>query len=66
MKLVPVERVDLMYPARTDANGITWYRPADNYGWTALPEFAHLSYFNPNAMVLQSATPSTPKREENK
>ena len=53
MKLVPVERVDLTYPARTDANGVTWYRPADNYGWTSLPEFAHPSYFNPNALVVR-------------
>lgn len=62
MKLVPVERVDLLYPARTDDNGITWYRPADNYGWTSDPDQA---YFNPHAMVLQSATP-TPHRKENK
>lgn len=58
MKFVPVERVDLTYPARTDSNGVTWYRPADVYGWTSIPEFAHPSYFNPHAMVLQIASPS--------
>jgi hypothetical protein len=66
VKLVPVRRVDLEYPARTDGNGVTWYRPADTdapWGWTALAEFAHPSYFNPNALVLQIAIPS---REENK
>ena len=62
VKPVPVERVDLMYPARTDANGTTWYRPRDKYGWTSLPEQAHLSYFNPHARVLHSATPS-PRKE---
>lgn len=58
MKFVPVERVDLMYPARTDSNGVTWYRPIDGYGWTSILEFAHLSYKNPHATVLQIATPS--------
>ncbi len=58
MNVAPVERVDLMYPARTDSNGVTWYRPADVYGWTSIPEFAHPSYFNPHAMVLQIATSS--------
>lgn len=60
---IPVERVDLMYPSRTDGNGVTWYRAADSFGWTSIPEFAHPSYFNPHALVLQIATPS---REENR
>lgn len=64
MRAVPVERVDLMYPAFTDANGTTWYRPRNGDGWTSLPEFAHLSYFNPNARVLQTTTP-TSRKEEN-
>jgi hypothetical protein len=58
---VPVRRVDLEFPARTDGNGTTWYRPADTsapWGWTALAEFAHPSYFNPHALVLRFATPS--------
>jgi hypothetical protein len=55
---VPVRRVDLESPAFTDANGTTWYRSADGWGWTAQAAFAHLSYFNPNARVLQIATPS--------
>ena len=63
MIAVPVERVDLLYPARTDANGTAWYRPADGDGWTADPGQAHPSYFNPHALVLQIATPS---RKENK
>lgn len=62
---VPVARVDLMYPARTDGNGVTWYRPADSEGWTSIPEFAHPSYFNPHALVLQIATPS-PRKETTK
>jgi hypothetical protein len=64
---VPVRRVDLEFPARTDGNGTTWYRPADTaapWGWTALPEFAHLSYFKPDALILlHSATPS-PRKEK--
>lgn len=64
MKFVPVERVDLMYPARTDGNGTTWYRPVDGYGWTSDPGQAHPSYKNPHALVLQIATPSP--RKENK
>lgn len=64
MRHVPVDRVDLMYPARTDGNGVTWYRPADGgEGWTALPEFAHPSYFHPNALVLQTATPSRKEKK---
>lgn len=57
MKHVRVERVDLMHPARTDGNGVTWYRPADNYGWTSDPGQAHPSYKNPHAWVLQIAIP---------
>lgn len=56
MKFVPVERVDLMFPARTDSNGTTWYRPVDGDGWTAIPEFAHPSYFNPHALVIREET----------
>lgn len=59
MKFVPVERVDLMFPARTDGNGTTWYRPANGDGWTAIAEFAHPSY----AGVRYTPTPS---REETK
>jgi hypothetical protein len=61
IRLIPVRRVDLEFPARTDANGTTWYRPADTsqpWGWTANPKFAHPSYFNPHASVLHIATPS--------
>jgi hypothetical protein len=64
MKFVPVERVDLMYPARTDGNGTTWYRPADGgIGWTSDSGQAHPSYFNPHALVVQIAPPS---REDKK
>ena len=56
MKFVPVERVDLMFPARTDSNGTTWYRPAIGDGWTAVAEFAHPSYFNPHALVIREET----------
>jgi hypothetical protein len=61
MNAVPVRRVDLEYPARTDGNGVTWYRPAQTgepWGWTSDPNQAHLSYKNPHARVLQIATPS--------
>jgi hypothetical protein len=58
IRSAPVRRVDLESPARTDGNGTTWYRSADGWGWTALPEFAHPSYKNPHALVLQFATPS--------
>lgn len=61
MKHVPVERVDLVYPARTDDNGITWYRPVDGFGWTSDPAQAHPSYTNPHAMVLQIASSSSEK-----
>lgn len=61
MKHVPIQRVDLSHPARTDDNGITWYRPADGFGWTSDPAQAHLSYTNPHALVLQIASPSTEK-----
>ena len=61
MNLVPVERVDQMYPAMTDGNGTTWYRAADSYGWTALPEQAHPSYFTPT-VGLQFATPGKESR----
>jgi hypothetical protein len=63
MRHDPVRRVDLESPAFTDANGTTWYRSADGWGWTANPEFAHLSYKNPHALVLHFATPS---RKENR
>lgn len=40
-----------MWPARTDTNGITWYRPAaqpgvafSQWGWTPDPTQAHPSY----------------------
>lgn len=56
MKLVPVERVDLMYPARTDDNGVTWYRPTDKYGWTSVREFAHPSYFHPQSWSLMTSS----------
>ena len=63
---VPVRRVDLESPAFTDANGTTWYRSADGWGWTANPEFAHPSYFLTSfssrfVSMLQIATP--PRRE---
>jgi hypothetical protein len=39
------------WPARTDSNGTTWYRPAltsgvsmQTWGWTAQPEQADPSY----------------------
>lgn len=44
-------RVDQLYPARTDANGVTWYRPAQTYGvklsmwgWTSDFSQAHPDY----------------------
>ena len=40
-----------LWPARTDTNGTTWYRPAltkgvslQTWGWTAQPEQADPSY----------------------
>ena len=65
MKIVPIERVDLMYPARTDSNGTTWYRPIDGFGWTSDLAQAHLSYKNPHALVLQVAT-SSPEKGKNR
>lgn len=32
------------YPAITDDNGNTWYRPAEGDGWTSDPTQAHPSY----------------------
>ena len=39
------------YPARTDTNGTTWYRPVrekgvgiDQWGWTSDPAQAHPDY----------------------
>ena len=36
------------YPARTDDNGNTWYRPTPTpgllWGWTSSPEWADVSY----------------------
>lgn len=39
------------FPARTDANGVTWYRPVrdagiqlSQWGWTSNPEMAHPDY----------------------
>lgn len=36
------------YPARTDDNGNTWYRPANEglkmWGWTSDPTQAHIDY----------------------
>lgn len=41
-----------MYPARADASGVTWYRPAFDggsppsmWGWTSQPDQAHPDYF---------------------
>ena len=38
-----------MYPARTDSNGNTWYRPVKDggamWGWTSDPAQADPSYF---------------------
>lgn len=51
----PIRRVDLEYPARTDCAGTTWFKSADTsypWGWTANPEFAHPSYFTPDAIVI--------------
>ena len=46
------------YPARTDSNGTTWYRPVrrkgdamSQWGWTALPEHADPSYNAPNSAL---------------
>lgn len=37
-----------MYPARTDSNGQTWYRPTQvpglMWGWTMNPAYADASY----------------------
>lgn len=47
----PTKTVAEQWPARTDSNGTTWYRPAvtagvslQTWGWTAQPELAHPSY----------------------
>ncbi len=66
MNAVPVRRVDLEYPARTDGNGVTWYRPAQTdapWGWTSDPDQAHPSYFNPNVLVLENPTPSRKEKQ---
>lgn len=37
------------YPARTDSNGTTWYRPTPEtglqWGWTSQEKYADPSYF---------------------
>jgi hypothetical protein len=69
--IAPVRRVDLESPALTDANGTTWYRSADGWGWTAQAAFAHPSYFLTSfssrfVSMLQMLQNATPSREENK
>lgn len=51
------------YPARTDTNGTTWYRPADTaapWGWTADPEQAHPDYADVATMCHKGAEDWTP------
>ncbi|WP_237146503.1 PD-(D/E)XK nuclease family protein [Mycobacteroides abscessus] len=54
------------YPARTDDNGTTWYRPVrpkgigiDQWGWTSQPEQAHPDYAKAASLcgVPDNATP---------
>lgn len=53
-----------LYPARTDDNGVTWYRAgtAREDGWTSNPDYAHPDYFAP-AQEAQETPPPQPQEE---
>lgn len=55
-----------LYPARTDTNGRTWYRPVrdpgigvDQWGWTSDPAQAHPDYDALNMCTCFVTDPST-------
>ncbi len=64
--------VALQYPARTDTNGITWYRPLrakgvdfDQWGWTSDPAQADPSYAE-TAALCTLGRPGTPMAAEDR